>query len=189
MTGCRFHETSFKYPWLINRPLSRAPDMSNQSHKQVMAGVFFAGLSVTPACAEMDPKTRGSLQYLHKSMLLVEQNLKLATEKKDFQRVALANDLLFTYRRLSGSADGSNSCLEALNGLEGVAFAIAFEVHPFTQDPSDRFSKTMRPSREMLAKTYGEGRALYGSKIAACEEEINHKPTPRLLPEKMPLTR
>jgi len=163
--------------------------MPHPLHRQVLAGTLCAGVAVTPVWAEMDPKTRGGMQYLHKSMLLAEQNLKLATEKKDFPRAALANDLLFTYRRLNKDTDASNPCLEALYGLDGAATAIGFAVHPVTKDPSDRFSKTMRPSEEILAKTYDEGQAIYRSKMAACEEEINYKPTPRLLPEKMPLTR
>ncbi|MBM1172382.1 hypothetical protein [Microvirga arabica] len=163
--------------------------MSNRPHRQILAGMLCAGVVVTPAWAEMDPKTRRSMQYLHKSMLLVEQNLKLATEKKDYSRAALANDLLFTYQRLNENSSSSNTCLEALNGLKGIATAIAFAVHPVTKDPSDRFSNTMRPSEEILAKTYDEGQALYRPKMSACEEEINYKPTPRLLPEKMPLMR
>jgi len=163
--------------------------MPNPFHRQVLAGTLCAGVAVTPVWAEMDPKTRGGMQYLHKSMLIAEQNLKLATEQKDFSRAVLANDLLFTHQRFNEDAAASNPCLEALNGLGGAANAIAFAVHPVTKDPSDRFSKTMRPSEEMLIKIYDEGQALYRSKMAACEEEINYKPTPRLLPEKMPLTR
>lgn len=167
----------------------RAPDMTRHMQRRILAGAFCTGAAITPALAEMDSGTRSSMQYLHKSLLLAEQNIKLAVEKKDFPRAALANELLFTYQRFSRATDAPSPCVEALNGLAGVAVAIGFAAHPVTQDPTDRFSKAMRPSEEIVAKTYIEGQALYRSKMTACEEEINYKPTPRLLPEKIPLTR
>lgn len=160
--------------------------MSKRIHRQVLAGVLCAGVTITQASAELDPKTRGSMQHLYKSLVLAEQNLKLAADQKDFPRAALANDLLFSYQRLSGNID-TNACIDALNGLSGVATAIAFAVHPITEDPFDRFSNVMRPSDDMLVRTYSEGWALYESKLAECEEEIKYRRTRRLLPEKMPL--
>jgi hypothetical protein len=154
-----------------------------------MIGLVFS----LPARAQIDPATRGQLQYLHRSLVIAEENLGVALRDKDIPRAKLANDLLFNLsssakeRKLSG-----NPCLDALESLQGVAAAVLFAVHPSTakgdlasmNQEQLRFSDQMRPAPEVLNKWYSENSAAYRARMAACEQETNAGATARFLPDK-----
>jgi hypothetical protein len=162
--------------------------MSKRFCRSFLACATLIGLAAS-ASAEMDSKTRDSMRRMHKSLLIAEQNLKQAIKKKDLSRAILVHELLDTYVSAEAFAE-PDSCTEAHTGLISTAIAVVFDLHPVSEDQFDRFSKAMRPSQEGLMKWYDEGTSLYRTKMPLCEEAIGARAkSPRLLPEKMPLTR
>jgi hypothetical protein len=154
----------------------------------IAGAVIFAGAA--PALAQMDQKTRGTMQYLHRTLLLAEHNLASAMDQRDPPRAALVNDALSSWSvRLQGTTE-NNPCLEALRGLEGAAVAATFSITPVvTDDPASRFSKEMRPSDETLVGWFEGGANTFKSAMPACEEAIRTPVTPRVLSAKLPGTR
>ena len=159
-------------------------------------GLCAGGLVFTssPVEAQLDQRTRGKMQYLHRSLLIAEENLSIALRDRDFPRVRLVNDLLFN---LTSDAHerklANNSCLEALEGLGGAAVAAVFDIHPIVAgDPFSmtreelRFSETMRPTDTTVQEWFSEYSATYRKKISDCEKEIGTTTTPRSLPDKLP---
>jgi hypothetical protein len=145
------------------------------------------------AIAQMDQLTRGRMQYLHRSLVIAEENLSLAMRDRDVSRARLVNDLLFNLasdtheRKLSG-----NPCLDALESLSGVAVSVGFVVHPITTGSVSqmtreelRFSDQMRPADDTLDKWFGDYSAAYRSKISDCEQEIGATSTSRSLPDRL----
>lgn len=131
------------------------------------------------------------MQCLYRSLLLAEQNLSSALNQRDVSRALLVNDALFQWSaRLNEIGVASNPCSEALQGLTGAAVAAGFWVHPIvTDDPFNRFSDTMRPSDETLAKWFEAGSAAYRGAMPSCEEAIRAPVTSRVLPPTLTQTR
>jgi hypothetical protein len=160
----------------------------------VLASALALVAGLLPAAAQMDQATRGRMQYLHRSLVLAEQNLGLAARDKDILRAKLVNDLLFNLssyaveRKLAG-----NSCLEALGGLAGATVAVTFAIHPVIKgDPGAmtreelRFSEQMRPDDETMKTLFGENSATYRTKISDCERDIGAGKSARSLPDTLP---
>lgn len=160
----------------------------------VMTGALALVAVPSPAVAQMDQATKGRMQYLHRSLVLAEQNLGAAARDKDGLRARLVNDLLFN---LSSYAQERklqrNACLEALEGLAGATIAITFAVHPVVKGDVGqmsreelRYSEQMRPDEETISKWFSENSAAYRSKIADCERDIGVAKSTRTLPESLP---
>jgi hypothetical protein len=144
----------------------------------------------SPAASQTDSASPDQLRTLHSSLVTAEENLAVALRDRDFARANSANETLF--KLLSSARQRrfpASSCLEALEGLGGVAVAVAFAVHPVTTgDPGSmnkeelRFSAQMRPAPEVLEKWYTDYSATYRTKMPACEQEAAAGPSPRSLP-------
>ncbi len=143
-----------------------------------------------PAVAQTDPASSDQLRYLHRGLVIAEDNLGVALRDKDFARAKSANDTLFNLLSSAKKRElPANSCSEALESLGGVAVAVTFAVHPVTTGDLGsmnaeglRFSAQMRPAPEVLEKWYVDYSAAYRDKMAACELEAGAGPSPRSLP-------
>jgi hypothetical protein len=164
---------------------------------RVVAGcvlVLQSLLWTSPSIAEMDQRTRSSMQDLYRSLLIAEHNLETAIKQRDFPRVRLVNNLLWNLTRLNGERGAAvNPCLEALEGISSVAGAAAFRIHPivygnpWNRDREEmRYSEEMRPSDDLIRKWFDQGLSDYRSKIAACEDEIGVKRSSRFLSGDLP---
>ena len=152
-------------------------------------GAFGAFLLSGPTSlhAEMDERTRGAMQQLHKSLMLSEQNLAIAIEKRDYARAAIVNNLLWNINlHIQDDFKGSNSCMDALQGLSAASVAGDFFVHPVVDEIGDRFSKELRPPDDLMFQWFSDGPLKYIINISLCENDINTRNSKRLLPEKLP---
>jgi hypothetical protein len=160
---------------------------------KLVAASLLAFSASVPAIAQIDPATRGQLQYLHRSLVIAEENLGLAMRDNDIPRAKLANDLLFNLSAARMEKNlPANSCSKALEGLAGVAVAVGFAVQPATKgDPGSmnqeelRFSEMMRPGAEVLKDWYVQYSTAYRDNMSTCEQEIGAVSTARFLPTKL----
>jgi hypothetical protein len=148
----------------------------------------------SPVTAQMDPRTRGMMQNIHRSLLIAEENLVIAMRDKDIPRVNLVNVLL---SNLSSDANerklATNPCLQALEQLGGAAVAVGFDIHPTVTGGLGsmtrqelRFSEQMRPADSTVQKWFEEYSATYRAKMTDCEQEIGAATTSRSLPNQLP---
>ncbi|MGO4706053.1 hypothetical protein AB4072_09795 [Microvirga sp. 2MCAF38] len=147
-------------------------------------GLFSCSSILTPVQAQVDVRAESRMHDLRKALFLAERNLKLSIEQRDFSRAELVNSLLFLVQSQE-PPDRSGACSEALDGLSLAAGAAAFALHPVTDEISDRFSKTMRPSDEALKQWFADGSSKYRASMISCEELIGTSITSRALPDRI----